>query len=71
MGNALFICFQLSKSNKQSLVELGENEPSLMWDFDLPVEGNENGRACFNLAQRSRKGDATVLGVSQVTTEWV
>ncbi|KAL7528105.1 hypothetical protein ACHAXR_002272 [Thalassiosira sp. AJA248-18] len=71
-GMHVLICFQLSKASKQSLVDLGhDNIPGLVWDFDIPVEGSENGRAGFNLARRRRKQDARGLGVDQITTEWV
>jgi len=53
-GLYVLICFELSKSSKQSLVELGNNEcRSLIWDFNVPVEGSENDRGCFNVAWRS------------------
>eukprot|EP00584_Thalassiosira_punctigera_P015077 CAMPEP_0172561170 /NCGR_PEP_ID=MMETSP1067-20121228/91822_1 /TAXON_ID=265564 ORGANISM="Thalassiosira punctigera, Strain Tpunct2005C2" /NCGR_SAMPLE_ID=MMETSP1067 /ASSEMBLY_ACC=CAM_ASM_000444 /LENGTH=336 /DNA_ID=CAMNT_0013351153 /DNA_START=172 /DNA_END=1179 /DNA_ORIENTATION=- len=74
-GVHVLICFQLSRSSKQSLAELGnsgyDNEPSLVWDFDIPVEGSEDGRACFNLARRYRGQGNGNLGVEKmITTEW-
>lgn len=71
-GMHVLICFQLSKASKESLNELGNgNDPNLYWDFNIPVEGSENGRACFNLAQRCRQEDARGLVISQIATEWV
>ena len=71
-GMHVLICFQLSKASKQSLSELGGNsEPGLTWDFDIPVEGTENGRARFNLAWRSAGQSTGVAGVDHITTEWI
>ena len=72
-GMHVLICFQLGKASKQSLAELGGNgEPGLAWDFDIPVEGTENGRARFNLARRSAgQSTGVVGGVDQITTEWI
>mmetsp|Transcript_31298 Transcript_31298/g.58032 ORF Transcript_31298/g.58032 Transcript_31298/m.58032 type:complete len:332 (+) Transcript_31298:177-1172(+) len=73
-GVHVLICFQLSKASKQGLAEFGNSEsnPSLLWDFDIPVEGSENGRACFNIAQRGRGQGTSGLGVDkQLTTEWI
>ena len=71
-GMHVLICFQLSKASKQSLAELGGNsEPGLTWDFDIPVEGTENGRARFNLAWRSAGQSTGVAGVDHITTEWI
>eukprot|EP00571_Detonula_confervacea_P016507 CAMPEP_0172307874 /NCGR_PEP_ID=MMETSP1058-20130122/8637_1 /TAXON_ID=83371 /ORGANISM="Detonula confervacea, Strain CCMP 353" /LENGTH=315 /DNA_ID=CAMNT_0013020167 /DNA_START=120 /DNA_END=1064 /DNA_ORIENTATION=+ len=70
-GLHVLICFQLSRSDKESLVELGDkNGSGLVWDFDIPVEGSENGRGCFNLGRRRQ--DTNVLGIDQITaaTEW-
>ena len=67
-GMHVLICFQLSRASKESLVELGDG---VVWDFDVPVEGSENGRACFNLASRCRRQDASSLGIDQTTTEWI
>ena len=72
-GIHVLICFELSKASKQSLVELGNEDPGLQWDFSIPVVGSENGRACFNIAWRSReKKDGTnLLGIEQkITTKW-
>ena len=73
-GMHVLICFQLSKASKQSMIDLGirRKETKLEWDFDIPVEGSENGRACFNLAHRSREPGSNILGVDQgMTTEWI
>ena len=70
-GMHVLICFELSKASKQSLVELGsKNEPGLRWDFNMPVVGSENGRACFNIASRSRdkKDDTNLLSIDQKIT---
>lgn len=74
-GMHILICFELSKSSKQSLVDLGnnENDPGLVWDFNIPVEGSENGRGCFNVAWRSKeKKDNNILGIEEkLITEWI
>ena len=75
-GLYVLICFELSKSSKQSLVELGNNDNecrSLIWDFNVPVEGSENGRGCFNVAWRSANNrNANPLGIEQkIITEWI
>lgn len=71
-GMHVLICFQLSRSSQQSLVDLGSKHgPGLLWDFNLPVEGSENGRACFNLARRYRSQDTNVFGIDQITTQWM
>ena len=69
-GMHVLICFELSKASKQSLVELGNEDPGLLWDFNIPVVGRENGRACFNIAWRSRekKDDTTLLDIDQKIT---
>jgi hypothetical protein len=48
-GMHLLICFPLSESLKQQILT---NESSLIWNFDIPIDGHENGRATFNLALR-------------------
>lgn len=74
-GLYVLICFELSKSSKQSLVELGNNEDErrLVWDFNVPVEGSENGRGCFNVAWRSVSNRNTnPLGIEhKIITEWI
>ena len=69
-GIHVLICFQLSKASKQSLMELGHG---LEWDFTMPVEGSEKGRACFNLARRfcNEKDKRGFLEIDQIATEWV
>lgn len=74
-GMHVLICFELSKASKQSLVELGNEDPGLQWDFSIPVVGSENGRACFNIAWRSREkkddNNTNLLGIEQkINTEW-
>ena len=49
-GMYVLICFELSRASKQCL----EDIPGLDWNFNIPVEGSENGRGCFNLAKRHR-----------------
>lgn len=82
-GMHVLVCFQLSNASRQSLLELGGDNDAgedadnidrpehysnaLTWEFDVPVEGNENGRGTFNLAWRS-KPDA--VGIEQMTTTW-
>lgn len=73
-GMHVLICFELSKASKTSLVELGnKHDPGLQWDFNMPVVGSENGRACFNIAWRSKekKDDTNLMGIKQkIITEW-
>lgn len=70
-GVHVLICFQLSKASKKGLEDLGSGyEPSLTWDFDVPVEGSEKGRACFNVGRRCSSKYANALGVDHLTTEW-
>ena len=45
----ILICFPLSESLKHQILT---NESSLIWNFDIPIDGHENGRATFNLARR-------------------
>ena len=73
-GMYVLVCFQLSKSNRE-LVELTDHGEShnanLFWDFDIPVEGSENGRATFNLATRCALDDKNRIGnVDRIITEW-
>ncbi|KAL3795113.1 hypothetical protein ACHAW5_010400 [Stephanodiscus triporus] len=56
-GMHVLICFPLSTASKRILEEF----PGLEWDFDIPVEGSENGRASFNLARRCRRQGADVM----------
>lgn len=71
-GVHVLICFKLSKASRRSLAEFrNNNNPSLVWDFNIPVEGSERGRACFNLARRSSNQPASNLGIEQMTTEWI
>ena len=78
-GISILICFQLSTASKESLIELAggrdnsnDNAPTLFWDFDIPVEGSENGRATFNLARR--RSDALhengLVDVDHMITDW-
>jgi hypothetical protein len=48
-GMHILICFPLSESLKHQILT---NESSLIWNFDIPIDGHENGRATFNLARR-------------------
>jgi len=75
-GLYVLICFELSNASKQSLVELSDNDNecrSLIWDFNVPVEGSENGRGCFNVAWRSANNrNANPLGIEhKIITEWI
>ncbi|KAL7550871.1 hypothetical protein ACHAWF_014077 [Thalassiosira exigua] len=55
-GRHILICFRLSKSPKQDLIDLGNvNKPGLAWDFDIPVAGSEVGRASFNMGRRRER----------------
>ena len=74
-GISILICFQLSTSSKQSLVELASSgkdnaSTALFWDFDCPVEGSENGRATFNVARRSSFRETGVVDVDHMITNW-
>ena len=57
-GTSILICFELSSSNQESMIELTDcderQNPKLFWDFDVNVEGSDNGRATFNLARRRK-----------------
>ena len=48
-GMHILICFPLSESVKHQILT---NKSSLIWNFDIPIDGHENGRATFNLARR-------------------
>lgn len=65
-GMHILICFPLSVASKRILEEL----PGLVWDFDIPVEGSEDGRASFNLARRCRRQGAGVI-IDRISTESV
>ena len=74
-GIYVLVCFQLSKSNREFFTELtdrGESHnPNLFWDFDIPVEGSENGRATFNLATRCALNDKNrIVNVDGMMTDW-
>jgi hypothetical protein len=74
-GISILICFQLSTSSKQSLVELASSgkdnaSTALFWDFDCPVEGSENGRATFNVARRSSLRENGIVDVDHMITNW-
>ena len=74
-GIYVLVCFQLSKSNRELFIELtdgGESDnPNLFWDFDIPVEGSENGRATFNLATRCALNDKNrIVTVDRMMTDW-
>jgi len=74
-GVNILICFQLSKSNRKFLVELADrgesHNPTLFWDFDIPVEGSENGRATFNLARRCALNEKNrIVNVDNMITNW-
>jgi hypothetical protein len=64
-GLHVLICFPLSASVKRSLEE---SSPSLDWEFDVPVEGSEGGRATFNLARRCR-GQGEDVRIDRISTE--
>ena len=57
-GLHVLICFPPSASVRRSLEE---SSSGLAWEFDVPVEGSENGRATFNLARRCRGQGADVV----------
>lgn len=57
-GLHVLICFPPSASVRRSLEE---SSSGLAWEFDVPVEGSENGRATFNLARRYRGQGADVV----------
>ena len=67
-GLHVLICFPLSASVRRSLEG---SSPGLAWEFDVPVEGSEDGRATFNLARRCRGQGADVLSINRISTEWV
>lgn len=74
-GMSILVCFQLSKSNRNFLIELanrGESHnPNLFWDFDIPVEGSEKGRATFNVARRCAPHEKNRIGnVDHMITDW-
>ena len=56
-GALCLVCFRLSRATKQSLVESGNGRQrsQLLWDFDIPLEGSDGGRASFNLARRRKR----------------
>ncbi len=105
-GMHVLICFRLSRSLKESLVELGTMDQgdvdidpfgggdgdaakfdesandsgdggnnndlgntALFWEFDIPVEGSEKGRASFNLAKRCEEWKS-IHALEMVCTDW-
>jgi hypothetical protein len=54
-GMHVLICFPLSASMRRTL-EGTLSAGGLAWDFDVIVDGSENGRATFNMARRRIRG---------------
>eukprot|EP00985_Skeletonema_marinoi_P010057 scaffold4733_cov119-Skeletonema_marinoi.AAC.4 len=74
-GMSILVCFQLSKSNREFLIELADcgtsHNPNLFWDFDIPVQGSEKGRATFNLARRCALDEKNrIVNVEHMITDW-
>mmetsp|Transcript_14639 Transcript_14639/g.30848 ORF Transcript_14639/g.30848 Transcript_14639/m.30848 type:complete len:461 (-) Transcript_14639:75-1457(-) len=97
-GMHVLVCFRLSRSLKESLVELGTigrvdtasshrdgvggatngyddddddglGNTALFWEFDIPVEGSETGRASFNLAMRCEERKS-IHELETLCTDW-
>jgi len=54
------------------LADRGESHnPNLFWDFDIPVEGSEKGRATFNVARRCAPHEKNrIVNVDHMVTDW-